>query len=257
MLVFYAVWILMTRILRKYSLKEDVEGGLTYFQKSEFSSKVYIFILAFTFSLATFDWIMSIEPHWYSTIFSFRGFVSAFYLGSVITTLFVLFLHDKGYFPQLNESHLLDFSRYIFMISIIWGYLWFSEFMLIWYANLPEETFYFVKRWQGAWKTIFYLNIFINWFLPFILLMSQKMDKNKNMLKLVCFILIIGQWLNLYFLIMPGTTGIKPLFGIVEIGTFIGFAGLFLLIFIRSLGQAAIIPKNHPYLEESLEHHVP
>jgi len=256
LVIFFAVWIIMTRILRRFSLKEDIEGGMVYFVKSEFYSKVYIFILAFTFSLATFDWIMSIDAHWFSTIFALKGFVAAFYHGTAIVTLLVLFLNDSGYFPKLNKSHLLDFSRYLFMLSIVFGYLWFVEFMLIWYANIPEETIYFVIRWNGSWKTLFFLNIILNWFLPFMLLLSQKMDKNKTVLKFVCFILIIGQYVNLYIQIMPGTVGGIPSFGFIEIGSFIGFAGLFLIVFAYTFSKASIIPKNHPYLEESLEHHL-
>ena len=255
MVVFFAAWTLMTKLIRKVSLQEDQFGGITYMEKNELNSKIFIFILAITFSMASFDWIMSIEAHWVSAIFSIKNFVAAFYHGSAIIVLIVILLNERGYFKELNESHLLDFSRYIFMLSIVWGYMFFSQFMLIWFGNIPEETVYYAERWNNGWKVLFYVNIIINWFIPFTVLLSQKMDKNRIVLKIICLLLIAGQWIDLYDQIMPTYT-ITPQFGIIEIGAFIGFAGLFALVFGKALAKADLVPKNHPYIEESLYHKI-
>ena len=255
MIIFFTAWIIMTRIIRKVSLQEDQFGGMKYLEKNEMNSKIFIFILAITFSLASFDYIMSIEAHWVSTIFAVKNFVAAFYHGTAIIILIVILLNEKGYFKELNESHLLDFSRYLFMLSIVWGYMFFAQFMLIWFANIPEETVYYAERWNHGWKVLFYVNIIINWFIPFTVLLSQKMDKNKTVVKLICILLIAGQWIDLYDQIMPTLTG-TPQFGIIEIGAFIGYAGLFALVVAKALGSADLVPKNHPYLEESLYHHI-
>ena len=255
MIIFFTAWIIMTRIIRKVSLQEDQFGGMKYLEKNEMNSKIFIFILAITFSLASFDYIMSIEAHWVSTIFAVKNFVAAFYHGTAIIILIVILLNEKGYFKELNESHLLDFSRYLFMLSIVWGYMFFAQFMLIWFANIPEETVYYAERWNHGWKVLFYVNIIINWFIPFTVLLSQKMDKNKTVVKLICILLIAGQWIDLYDQIMPTLTG-TPQFGIIEIGAFIGYAGLFALVVAKALGSTDLVPKNHPYLEESLYHHI-
>lgn len=255
MVFFFIVWTVMTHLLRKASLEEDEKGGMHYFEKSELLSKIYIFLLAITFSFATFDWVMSIDVHWFSTIFALKNFVAAFYHGAAMITLIVIILHQKGYFPALNQSHLLDFSRYIFMLCIVWGYFTFSQFMLIWYANIPEETEYFASRWHNGFKVIFYVNFFINWFLPFALLLSQVINKNINIVKAICILLIAGQYIDLYEQIFPGILG-APVFGFIEIGFFAGFAGLFALVFGKALASADLIPRNHPYLEESLHHHL-
>jgi len=255
MAIFFAAWIIMTRLIRKVSLQEDQFGGMKYLEKNEMNSKIFIFILAITFSMASFDYIMSIEAHWVSTIFAVKNFVAAFYHGTAIIVLIVILLNEKGYFKELNESHLLDFSRYLFMLSIVWGYMFFAQFMLIWFANIPEETVYYAERWNNGWKVLFYVNIIINWFVPFTVLLSQKMDKNRTVVKLICFLLIFGQWIDLYDQIMPAITG-APKFGIIEIGAFIGSAGLFALVIGKTLAKADLIPKNHPYLEESLYHHI-
>lgn len=255
MVLFFIAWMVMTRLLRKASLAEDAHGGLGYFEKSEFYSKIHIFLLAITFSFATFDWIMSIDVHWFSTLFSLKNFVAAFYHGSATIVLIVIILHQKGYFKELNKSHLLDFSRYIFMLSIVWGYFAFSQFMLIWYGNIPEETEYFAHRWHSGFKVIFYVNFLINWFIPFVLLLPQALNKNINVLKYVAILLIAGQYLDLYEQIFP-TVLHHVVFGLPEIGFFAGFAGLFLFIFGKALASAPLVPKNHPYLEESLHHHL-
>lgn len=254
--VFFALWILLTQLLRRLSLREDKEGGLRMFERSEFWSKVLIFVIALTFTMASFDLIMSIDPHWYSTIFALKNFVAAFYHGTAVIVLIVLLLHRRGYFGQLNDSHLLDFARYLFMLSIVWGYLYFAQFMLIWYANIPEETIYFHSRWSDpAFKFLFYANIVLNWFIPFIVLISQKMDKKKNVLIAICILLIIGQYVDLYDQIFPGAVG-RAAFGFMELATWLGFAGIFTLVTTWALSKAPIIPPKHPYLSESTHHHL-
>ena len=253
--VFFAAWIVLTLLLRKFSSKEDEQGGMKYFQKSELYSRIYIFVLGITFIVFTFDWLMSIDPHWYSTVFAIKGFVTAFYHGSAIIVLIIILLHNQGYFKKLNKSHLMDFSRYIFMLAIIWGYLTFVEFMLIWYGNIPEETMYFHDRFTKGYETLFYVNFAINWFIPFLILMSRSLDRKKTSVAAIAIILIFGQWIDHYFQIMPGTIG-EASFGFIEIGTFLGFGGLFALVTGWALSRKEIIPKNHPYLEESLYHHV-
>jgi hypothetical protein len=253
LVLYFAVWIFMTQMLRKFSLKEDMEGGLVYFEKSEFYSKVYIFTLALTFSLASFDWLMTLEPTWYSTIYSLKNFVAAFYHGSAIIVLIVLIMHTYGYFQFINNAHWQDFSKYVFILSIIWAYFWFSQYLLIWYANIPEETTYYVRRLQGPWKFNFYLNLTLNWLVPFLVLLPNYFARKKFILAIVIVALIIGQYTDLFEQIMPGTVGEFKI-GFTEIGTFIGFAGLFIYMFMRTLSRAALIPEKHPLLEESLHH---
>lgn len=256
MLVFFGLWILMTWLIRRLSLKEDREGGMLGFKKGEHYAKVFIFIITITFTFAMIDWIMSIDAHWYSTIFAIKNFVAAFHHGSIIIAFIVLILHQRGYFPFLNKYHVGDFSRYIFMLCIIWGYFWFAEFMLIWYANIPEETVYFIPRLRGeGWRVFFFANIIINWFLPFTLLMPKVTARNQRFVKMVIPFLIVGQFIDLYMQIFPGTVG-EQVLGFPEIGSFIGFAGLFMLVVGVALSRANLYPINHPYMEECKQHHL-
>ena len=255
MVVFFGLWILMTWLIRRLSQKEDQMGGSSFFKKGEHYAKIFIFIVIITFSFAMIDWIMSIDAHWYSTIFAIRNFVAAFHHAAIIITFIVLILNQRGYFPFLTKFHVGDFSRYIFMLCIIWGYFWFAEFMLIWYANIPEETTYFITRVRGeGWRPFFFANLLINWFLPFVLLMPKTIGSNKLVVKIVIPILMVGQFIDLYVQIFPGTLGDQVL-GFQEVGMFIGFAGLFMLVVGYALSKANLYPVNHPYLDECKHHH--
>ncbi len=254
-LLSFALWIFMIRLLLRTSIKEDQIGGVKYFYKSELYSKIYIFILAITYSLFTFDLIMSIDVHWFSTIFAVKNFISGFYHAVAIIALIVILLNRYGYFKDLNKSHLHSFSKYLFILGLIWVYLWFIEYLVIWIANIQEETIYFITRTQGKWKIFFFLNIILNWAIPFFVLMPDKTKQSKQVIVFVCLLLIIGQWVDLYLQIIPGTVG-KFSIGLIEIGIFIGYVGLFTLVVTRALSLYPLIPKKHPYLNESMNHHL-
>ena len=259
MILYFLLWIVFIRKLRQISLKEDLAdpantGGIMFlFGKTELYSKIFIFILAITFSLAAIDWIMSLDVKWYSTIFALKNLVAAFLHGVSILTLIVFILYKRGYFPFLNEYHFHDFARYIFMLSIIWGYFWFVQFMIIWYGNIPEETAYYSVRWQEGWKVLFFLEIGLNWFIPFMVLLPMRASRNMSIITIVIIFLIIGQYIDLFVQVIPGTTGALK-FGWIAMGTFLGYAGLFSLVVATTLSKAKIIPSNHPYLDESLNH---
>jgi hypothetical protein len=255
LLVVFGAWILLIFIMRRFSLREDAEGGTEWFRKSKTYSMVFIFVFAITFSIAAFDWIMSIDSHWFSTIFGIRAIISSFYFSVAAIILLVLWLNQSGYFGSMNIYHRNDFARYLFRLSIIYGYLWFMQYLIIWYANLPETTFYFVYRVHEPWTFLFYAELILNWTIPFTVLMSDDFARKKAVLITVSILLLIGFYISLYLQIMPGTTGVLNI-GFVEIGSFLGFAGLFLFLFLNKLSKAPLLPGKHPYLEESLRHHL-
>ena len=152
------------------------------------------------------------------------------------------------------------FQKYMFIIGIIWAYMWFTQYLLIWYANMPEETVYYQTRISSEWRVLFYGNVVLNWLFPFLFLMLNKIADNKYALLFTAAVLMVGMWVDLYVQIMPGSTmsdtspmGLNSI-GLVEIGTFLGFLGVFTFAVSRSLSKANLIPVKHPYLEESLMH---
>lgn len=250
--LFFAVWIFMTQRIKKLSAQEDELGGTAFFEKIEMTSKAYIFLLALTFSLFAIDWLMSLDAHWYSTIYAVKKFVMSFYHGTSIIIAIIIILNKMGYFPMFNKTHLADFSRWLFVLAMIWGYMWLSQYLLIWYANIPEETVYYVPRIMGEYKNYFYAELLINWLFPFLFLMWNRVGKNANAMLFVVAVLIVGQWVELYMSIMPNTIESHSI-SYIEIGSFIGFAGLFALVVAWSLSRITLVPKNHPYLQESIE----
>jgi hypothetical protein len=259
MIISFLVWIVILNIIRRISLKEDTldpsdeKSILDNFHRGELYSKIFIFILAITFSFMSFDWIMSIEPHWFSSIFAFKNFIGAFLHGIGVIILIVFLLHRNGYYPFLNKYHLHDFARYIFIVSIIWGYLWFAQFMIIWYGNIPEETNYYFYRWHEGWKVFFWMQMALNWAIPFLILLPVQPSRNMKVITSVIIILIIGHYVDIYVQVMPAiSNGFR--IGWIDAGLFVGFAGLFCLVVATVLSRAKIIPENHPYLNESLEH---
>jgi hypothetical protein len=196
---------------------------------------------------------MTLEPTWYSTIYSLKNFIAAFYHGSAIIVLIVLILNGQGYFKFMNNAHWKDFTKYVFILSIVWAYFWFSQYLLIWYANIPEETTYYVERLTGPWKINFYVNLTLNWLVPFIILLPNYFARKKFILAFVLVCSILGQYIDLYEQIVPGTLGEFNI-GFVEVGSFVGFAGLFMYVFMRNLSSASLLPEKHPLLHESLHH---
>ena len=265
--IFFIVWLLTTMILKKFSKKEDEDKAhaLKWFEKSRFFSKVHIFAFALTFIFAGFDYLMSLEPFWYSTLFSIKELISGFFHASALIIIIVYFLHKKGYYPFMNSSHWHDFSKYMFMGSILFAYAWYFQYMLIWYGNIPEEgEYYFLRRVHFS-QTLFTLNIVINFFVPFIVLLPNKFAKNPKVLLSIAFVILAGLFLDVYLSVFPplshtfagqSSEHIHPVLGYQEIGIFLGVLGLFMFVVFKSMSKRKhILPINHPYLQESLLHH--
>jgi hypothetical protein len=257
MIAYFILWIMMFRFIRKESLKEDINGGDTHWRKMRVYSTLFIVIFAITSSTAAWDWVLSIDTHWFSTMFGWYVFSSWFVAGLSAITLLIVWLRDNGYLMQLNSSHLHDMGKYIFAFSIFWTYIWFSQFLLIYYANIPEETVYFVERLKsGQYAWVFFLNIILNFIFPFLVLMTRDSKRHSIFLKIVCSIILVGHWFDFYLMITPGALGENGGFGLMEIGVAMVFAAGFIFVVLHSLAKVPLVARNHPMMEESLHHHI-
>ena len=259
MAAYFLLWYMMYRLLRSASLKQDLEGSLEYYKKSVRFSAIFLIIFAVTSSTSAWDWVMSIDTHWYSTMFGWYVFASWFVTGLSAITLTVILLKQRGYLSFVTSDHLHDLGKFMFAFSIFWTYIWFSQFMLIYYANLPEEVIYFEDRlinFGSTYGGAFFINLFINFLFPFLVLMTREAKRQMLILKIVAIALLFGHWLDFYLMVMPGTLKGQAGFGPIEIGCYMVFAGLFTFVMTKALSKAALIPKHHPMLEESLHHHI-
>jgi hypothetical protein len=254
--VFLLLWTLFAVVLVRGSRRQDADGAAQHTRMNSRLSALFIVLFAFSFWLASYDWIMSLEPRWYSTIFASYNFAGLFLGGLAALTLLVVWLREKSALAVvISDDHLHDLGKLLFAFSTFWMYLWFSQYMLIWYANIPEETVYFVRRLQGYWGSLFVLDMVLNWVGPFFALLPRRNKHNPGALVKVCLVLLAGRWLDLYLMIMPSFAGKEPPIGAVEIGLVAGSFGLFVLAFFWVLRQAPLVPVKDPFLEDSLHYH--
>lgn len=252
MFFYLGVWYGLSRAIVRLSLRQDTSTDLGLTERNVHISAIFIIVFGLTFSLASIDWIMSLEPHWYSTLFPWYVMSSTFVASLALITIIAVVLQRNGTLPELNDAHMHDLGKYVFAFSVFWGYLWFSQYLLIWYSNIPEETAYYRARATG-WYPLFALNPILNLGVPFILL-PEKNKKNPVVLLFVCAVIIVGHWLDAYLMIMPSLMTEGPQLGWIELGTGLGVTGLFLITIDRTLTRRHLLPKGDPYFEESLTH---
>ena len=255
-IIYLLGWNYFAKKLRALSILEDKEGGTAIHFKGVRSSAWFMVFFAITSTMASWDWIMSIDTHWFSTIFGWYVFAEWSAIGFTTVLLVTLYLKRQGYLQEVNENHIHDLGKWIFAFSLVWTYMWFSQFMLIWYANIPEEVTYFTARLEVEnYKFIFWFSMLINFIVPIILLMSRDAKRNNGRLIFVGIIILIGHWLNSYLLVTPGTLNTYGHIGFVQIGMGMGFAGLLIYIVLKALTKAPLEVVNHPFIDESKHLH--
>lgn len=289
-------WIYFYNRLRALSLEEDREGAGENFarhRRMRWYAAVFLPIVGFTSAAMLWQWVMSIDAHWYSTMFAWYSAASWFVAMIALTILILLYLKANGYYDNVSQEHIHDLGKFLFAFSIFWTYLWFSQYMLIWYANVGEETIYFKER-MDKYPVLFFGNLIINFLLPFFILLRNDTKRKFGSVGLVAGIVVLGHWWDYFLMIKPGALitashhghddhghGAEAAHGAVEaaghghgaehvsdflfgytfpgfleLGTFLGFLALFLFVAFNSMSKASLVPENDPYLGESLHHHV-
>ncbi len=262
--LFIGFWIFTATMIRRWSIAQDNDpkNALSYFKKEGTLSAVFIIIFAITFCLFSFDWLKSLEPHFFSTIYGVKLFGRAMVSSMVVMYLITAYLRSQGHLKHVNNSHMHDIGGYTFGFTIFWSYVWLAQYLLIWYSNIPEEGIYYVKRYRMddpsgtymGYAFFFYGNIIINFLIPFLALIHPAVKRNIQYFLPVAVVLLYGHWHDLFNLIMPGAMRDQYSIGLIEIGTFAAFAGLFIFVVFNSLSKANLYAKHHPYMEESYHH---
>lgn len=289
-LIIVAVWYFFALQIRKLSLAEDEGGDDAYehHKKMRVWAAAFLPIGGFTSAALIWLWVMSVDAHWYSTLFAWYSAASWFVSMIGVTILMLIYLKSKGYYQNVSNEHIHDLGKYLFAFSIFWTYLWFSQYMLIWYGNVGEETVYFFERREN-YPVLFYGNLAINFLVPFFILMRNDTKRKFGSVGFVSVVLILGHWIDYFLMLKPGILHTAhelmgghghgeadahaehaghaaehvsnfvagfTMPGLLELGTFLGFLGLFLYVVFNALSKAPLTPEKDPYLEESLHHHV-
>ena len=253
--VYLVTYLIFLRGFRKRSLEEDRVGGTEIHFRNYRKGALFLVFFAVFSSTSSWDWIMSVDYHWFSTLFGWYNFAGMWVSTMVVLVMLVLYLKKRGYLPKVNESHIHDLGKWTFAISFLWSYLWFSQFMLIWYANIPEEVTYFVARIEEH-KFLYFFMFLINFAFPMLILMSRDAKRHAGILTFVGIIILLGHWLDAYQMIAVGSQGPTAYPGFIEFGIGIALAGVMIKVVLTNLTKAPLTPVNHPFLDESIHHDI-
>jgi hypothetical protein len=248
------LWWIFARAIVLNSTKQDSDGDEERTLRNKSLSAAFMLVFGVTFTLASIDWVMSLEPHWYSTIFPWYMFSGAFLHAIAAITILTVLLKRRGFFPRLNEHHLHDLGKYMFAFGAFWAYLWFSQFLLIWYANIPEETAYYAVRASRGWLLVQTASVAANFLIPAGLLLRARAKMDEGRLLAAGLSVFAGRALDLYVLVIPSVSAAaRPAWSDGPI--LLGLGALYLVLFERAFFRAAPVPSKDPYLVESLHHH--
>ena len=250
MVVLLGLWVLFAWLFRKGSRDQDrnPSASLAYHHRLNRLSAIFVLVFAVSFTTGAFDWVISLDPSWFSTMFAVFVFAGTFVQGIAAVTLTAVLLRQRGYMRSAVSDHQLhDLGKMLFAFSIFWMYIWTCQYLLIWYGNIPEEISHYMSRTNGPWLPLFVLNPIINWVVPFTVLMSVKAKTNPKVLRAVCVVLLVGHWLDLYLLIMPAEWD-APRIGLIEIPLALAYGAVVYLLTVRALGKAPLVPVNDPVM---------
>ena len=254
--VIVTLWILFSFVLVQLSRRQDNAPGAGSAWQTSFASAVFLFLFAGTFSIASFDWLMALEPMWFSTMWGVYQFAGMMMAVLATITVLCLILRDRGPLKGVfNDEHLHDLGKLQLGFSCFWMYIWFCQYMLIWYSNIPEEASWFVRRMNNAWAPVVILNVIVNWAVPLFVLLPRASKRSASMMMKVAGLILIGRWIDLYVIVFPATIGEAPVFGVWEVAAIALIFGSFGLLVFRAFAAAPAVAKHDPYLEESLHYH--
>jgi len=252
--VFLIGWNLYRYYSRKNCLAQDEAKDDSFYKKNFKMSAGFLVFFIVTESIMSWDWIMSVDPHWFSTLFGWYVFASFFVSGITTICMVTLYMKSKGVLEYVNTSHIHDLAKFMFGFSVFWTYLWFSQFMLIWYANIPEEVTYFVTRIQ-VYNLPFFGAVVMNFVFPILILVNTDFKRITWILVMAGTVILLGHYIDFFNMIMPGTVGDQWFIGVSEIASVLFFLGLFIYVVFTALTKAPLLPKRNPFIEESKHFH--
>ncbi|WP_298508560.1 quinol:cytochrome C oxidoreductase [uncultured Kordia sp.] len=253
-IIYSSIWIAYSVLSRRFSSRQDEASDNSNFKKNFRLSAVFLVLFLISESMMSWDWIMSFDHHWFSTLFGWYVFASMFVSGITVIALITIYLKSKGYLEYVNDSHLHDLAKFMFGISIFWTYLWFSQFMLIWYSNIPEEVTYFITRIDD-YNLPFFGMLALNLIFPLLILMNSDFKRLNWIIVIAGIIILFGHYIDVFNMVMPATVGPNWSLGMAEIGAVLLFLGLFIFVVFTTLTKKPLLAKRNPFIEESKQFH--
>ena len=255
-LVAVGIWVFFYRKLIGNSLAQDKSKDPALSAANRGWSPAFMILFAISFTMASFDQLMSLDPHWFSTMYGVYCFAGMLYSTFALTTVVVIYLKRHGALDGIvNDNHLHDLGKFMFAFTVFWAYIGFCQFMLIWYANMPEETGYYLTRLDGGWLWVTLFLAFGKFMATFFILLPRDAKRNETLLFRVGIWMLFAQWVDLLWLTQPELSRSGPMVSWIEIGTALGFLGLFGLVVTRFLSRHSVVAIGDPRLEESVHHH--
>lgn len=257
LIVFFGLWLWFAKIIVGRSLAQDKSGDESITLKQVGWSIAFVMVFALSYSFFAVDAVMSLAPKFFSTIFGVYCFAGLFQTTIATMILVCVYLRETGKLEGFfNENHLHDLGKFLFAFTVFWAYIAFSQYMLIWYANLPEETFFFMPRLTGSWGNVSWALLLLKFIVPFLALLPQWAKRSSGWLCALAVWTLLMQVLDLYWLIYPNYNEEHAVFGVPEIAGLLMFGGLFLFAMLKFLSQNSVVPIKDPRIHESLSHHV-
>jgi hypothetical protein len=246
-LIYLAVWITFAVAIVRNSRRQDKERDSAPTAKNLRLSAGFLVVFGVTCWLASSDWLMALEPNWASTIFGVYNFAGIFLSALAAWVLLVLWLQRHSSLQAVvNGDRLHDLGTLLFAFSSFWMYAWFCQYLLIWYVNNPEETVYYRLRWDGPWPVWLFLNLALNWVVPFVVLLFRSAKRNPWVLGGVALLVLAGRWIDLSLMILPTQGAAAPVPGLLEAGLVLGTIGVFVLVVFWNLRKAPLVPLQEP-----------
>ncbi len=245
LILYFAAWIWVGRRVARRST--STEPGVERSRANVRTSALFMAVLAFTFSLASVDWIQSLDAHWFSTMFALRTLSGVGCAGLALCTVVLVALRRHGPLREVVTRDVMDdLGKILLALSLFWAYIWYCEYMIIWYSDIPEETVYYLLRNQGGWETLGPVNLLVNFAVPFLALMLRAWRRNGVVLMRIAAVVLVGHALDLYVMIAPPLMGGELWLGLWEIGPVIGTLALFAWLLLRALARAPLVPTDSP-----------
>lgn len=254
--IYFAIWGYMGYRLHKVSIEMDRtnDWGLVHVLRKISAPGILIFAL--TVAFASFDWLMSLDAHWFSTMFGVYFFAMSFQVLFPIILLMVFWMHRNGILKNtIGKTHIYDLGAWFFGFSVFYAYIAFSQFLLIYYANIPEETLWFYHRLEGSWSFVTYMILIGRFLLPFIVFLNRDLKHNQKLLVAVSIIVIFMHIVELHWIVMPVLSHDGVSLSWLDFATFVGLGGIFMGLFFQQLRKNNLIPVNDPQLAESMSKH--